>query len=122
MRKILFSLIFVSLVSFTFSQTSTAGLYNENGIRSAEEGFKILEKVIPDLILLDIIMPEMDGVNVLHILKKLEDYSIPPVVCLTANVVDGAHDYYKNIGFDEYLGKPIDKSELDRIIKKFLKN
>ena len=38
MRKILFSLIFVSLVSFTFSQTSTAGLYNENGIRSAEEG------------------------------------------------------------------------------------
>ena len=59
----------------------------------------------------------------LDIFKKLErvdGFSIP-VVVLTANAISGMRDKYIKAGFDEYLAKPIDKYELNRVLKKFLK-
>ena len=81
--------------------------------------YKIKEGNEYDIIFLDYIMPEMDGVNVLHVLKKLEDYSIPPVVCLTANAIVGMREIYLKEGFDEFLSKPINEVSLDKIIHKF---
>ena len=51
---------------------------------SAEEGFRILNQVIPDLILLDIVMPGMDGYEMLIELKKIRRYRRIPVIFLTA--------------------------------------
>ena len=73
-----------------------------------------------DLILLDYMMPDMDGIEVLHILKKLEGFKIPPIVVLTANAVAGMKEIYFNEGFDDYISKPIDTNELDRVINRFL--
>lgn len=73
-----------------------------------------------DLILLDYMMPEMDGIEVLHILQKLEGFKVPPIVVLTANVMTGMKEIYLGEGFDDYLAKPIDINELDRILNKYL--
>ena len=64
-------------------------------------------------------MPEMDGIETMKILKKLDVYNIPPIVALTANAITGVKEMYLNEGFDEYLSKPININELDKIIEKY---
>ena len=81
--------------------------------------YKIKDGKEYDLIFLDYVMPEMDGVNVLQVLKKLEDYKIPPIVCLTANAIVGMKEEYLKVGFDDYLSKPVNELELDKIINKY---
>lgn len=91
---------------------------------SGKECLNILEKDTHfDLILMDDLMPEMSGTECLDILKKIErvDGFYIPVVVLTANAVSGMKEKYLNLGFEDYLAKPIDKYELDRILKKYLK-
>ena len=75
-----------------------------------------------DLIFLDHMMPGMDGIEVLHILKSLESYDIPPVVALTANAITGMREMYIKEGFDDYLAKPINIGELNRLLEKYFKN
>lgn len=72
-----------------------------------------------DIIFLDHMMPKMDGIEVLHVLKKLEGYDIPPIVVLTANAITGMKEMYLNEGFDDYLSKPINTNDLDKIINKY---
>ena len=74
-----------------------------------------------DIIFIDHKMKEMDGVEIVNLLRTLDGYKIPKIVCLTANVFSGARDYYLSKGFDEYLAKPIDIHDLDRVINKFIK-
>lgn len=75
-----------------------------------------------DLIFLDHMMPNMDGIEVVHILHKLEDYKIPPIVALTANAITGTKEMYLKEGFDEYLPKPININDMDKLIKKYFEN
>lgn len=81
--------------------------------------YKIKEGTNYDIIFLDHMMPEMDGIEVLHVLRKLDGYNIPPVVALTANAITGMKEMYLKEGFDEYLSKPINVSELNKLIKKY---
>ena len=67
-------------------------------------------------------MQEIDGMELMKLLRGLEGYKLPKLVSLTANAVAGAREYYLNEGFDEYLSKPIDTNELDKIINKTFKN
>jgi signal transduction histidine kinase len=72
-----------------------------------------------DLILLDQMMPEMSGTDTLH---KLQEENIHiPTVMLTADAMVGKKELYLKAGFDDYLAKPINTEELNRILKKFLK-
>lgn len=82
--------------------------------------YKIKEGNTYDLIILDHKMPEFDGIEVLHVLKKLaESYKIPPIIVLTANAMIGAKNMYLQEGFDEYIAKPINTLELNTIINKY---
>ena len=72
-----------------------------------------------DIIFLDHMMPGMDGIETIRILRRLDDYEIPPIVALTANVMNGMGEKYLAEGFDAYLPMPIDTLELDRIVHKF---
>lgn len=72
-----------------------------------------------DMIFMDHMMHEINGIDTLHKLKKLDGYVIPPVVVLTANAISGMREMYLNEGFDEYLSKPIKPSELNSLIKKY---
>lgn len=64
-------------------------------------------------------MPKMSGVETFQKLKEKEDFKIP-VVALTANAISGMKEKYLNLGFDDYLPKPIDKEELLKILNKYL--
>ena len=83
--------------------------------------YKIKEGNNYDIIFLDHMMPGMDGIEVVHILRKLEGYKLPYIVALTANAITGMRQMYLNEGFDEYLSKPINISELNKIINKYCK-
>lgn len=71
-----------------------------------------------DLLLIDDMMPKMSGTELMQILKT-HGYKVPMVV-LTANVMRGEKEKYLKAGFDDYLGKPMDRKEIDRVINKYL--
>ena len=73
-----------------------------------------------DLILMDIMMPGMDGIETLNKLKEINGFNIP-VIALTADAIVGQKEKYLSLGFNDYLTKPIDKAELSRILKEILK-
>ena len=74
-----------------------------------------------DLIFLDHIMRGMSGIELLKILKGLQGYSVPPIIMLTANAINGVREMYLKEGFDEYLSKPINTNELDKVINLYLR-
>jgi signal transduction histidine kinase/ActR/RegA family two-component response regulator len=87
-------------------------------------GQECLEKVREkkyDMIFLDHMMPGMDGVETLNHLKE-EHGEIAPTIALTANASDDSRSEYMNLGFTDYLTKPIDMKELDKILKRLFRN
>lgn len=72
-----------------------------------------------DLILLDDMMPKLSGKDTMHILQEIPGFKTK-VVVLTANAVLGAKEKYIEEGFDDYLSKPIEKEELEKVLRKFL--
>ena len=62
---------------------------------------------IPDVILLDISLPEMDGTEVLAWLRQRDDLKGVPVIALTAHAMAGDREKYLSIGFNDYVTKPI---------------
>lgn len=80
---------------------------------------KIRNNEIYDLILLDDMMPHKSGSETLTELRQIENFNIP-VVVLTANAIEGMKEKYLEMGFDDYLAKPISKEELKRILLKYL--
>lgn len=75
-----------------------------------------------DLMLLDNMMPELDGIQTIRILKKIKEKRLPPIIIMTANMVPELKMVYKKEGFDDYLDKPIDIKELNKLMIKYLKN
>jgi CheY-like chemotaxis protein len=75
----------------------------ESGI-AALEG---LRDLVPDLILMDISLPEMDGSEVLRRLRQDERFGSVPVVALTAHAMAGDRERFLSQGFDDYVTKPI---------------
>lgn len=75
-----------------------------------------------DLIFLDHMMPEMDGIETLHHMKEMEEClcAESPVVALTANAITGAKEMYLSEGFDAFLPKPINPEKLEQMILKLL--
>ena len=72
-----------------------------------------------DLILMDDMMPKMRGTEVFKKLKENSSFNTP-VVILTANALSGMKEAYLKDGFNDYLAKPIEKTELDRVLKTYL--
>ena len=94
-------------------------------IDEAESGMECLEKVRDnhyDIIFLDHMMPEMDGIETLHNMKKMEKYPCAntPVIALTANAISGAKEMYLKEGFDDFLSKPVQADRLEGIIHTLL--
>lgn len=97
--------------------------YNLN-IDSATSGRECINKIILgenfDLILMDDMMPGKSGVETFNELKQMDNFNIPTII-LTANAISGMREkYIDNDHFNDYLSKPIDRQELDRVIRKFL--
>jgi len=75
----------------------------------------------PDLVLLDISLPEMDGTQVLQWIRKQPELDGLPVIALTAHAMAGDREKYLKQGFDDYLTKPIvDEDVLIEAIERWL--
>jgi two-component system cell cycle response regulator DivK len=75
-----------------------------------ESGTEVLDGLgdnIPDLVLLDISLPGMDGTEVLEWIRSQEPLKALPVIALTAHAMSGDRDKYLSMGFDDYVTKPI---------------
>ena len=71
-----------------------------------------------DAVFLDHMMPGMDGVETLKRLRAMDLYQSVPVVALTANAVSGAREMFKSEGFNEFVAKPIERSALERAMRR----
>ncbi|MDR2596607.1 MAG: response regulator [Treponema sp.] len=87
---------------------------------SGREAIELVNKNKYDLIFMDHMMPEMDGIETAAAIRKIEGYAHTPIVALTANALRGMKELYLEKGFDDYLSKPISPEALDVIINKLL--
>jgi signal transduction histidine kinase len=83
-------------------------------------GIKVAQEELPDLILMDINIPGMDGFEATTKLKSIEGLKDTPIVALTAKVMDGDREMALTAGCDGYIPKPIDVDTLPGLIKDFL--
>lgn len=90
-------------------------------IDEVDNGFTCLEMVKKrhyDIIFLDHMMPELDGVETFSYMQSMQENRCKdtPVIVLTANAIIGAKEQYMQIGFTDYLSKPIDSHRLENLI------
>ncbi len=107
--------------------TVVKGLLKRLKVRfdSALSGQECLDKVRQkhyDIILLDHMMPEIDGIETLRRMRQMQEYQMNPpvVIALTANAIVGAKEEYLREGFRDYLSKPIDFMKMEEMIRIYL--
>lgn len=93
----------------------------------AQSGAESIEKCKNteyDLVFMDQMMPEMDGIEAMKTIRTISDcYSQggkSKIIVLTANAISGARDELLSVGFDEYLGKPMNYSRLEYLLRLFI--
>ncbi|MEJ2691610.1 MAG: response regulator [Candidatus Thiodiazotropha sp.] len=87
---------------------------------SGGEALETIAKQRPDIVLLDVMMPEMDGFEVVRRLKANEATRSTPIIMVTALDDDGARKRLANAGVDSMLTKPIDRWELHSLLTRVL--
>lgn len=99
--------------------------FNADNITICNSGFECMKKITMgdeyDIILMDDIMPKLNGLETCKRLKDIAGFNIP-IVVVTANAITGMRERYLKEGFDEYLAKPLEKKEMVRIFSLFLKD
>jgi two-component system, cell cycle response regulator DivK len=96
--------------------------YNVMEACDGQEALQMLEQTHPDILLLDIGMPVLDGFAVIRQIRKNPSYATLPVLAVTAYAMRGDRENVLNSGFDGYLSKPINArdlgNELERLLQK----
>ena len=87
---------------------------------NAGEALDVLKTARPNLILMDINMPDMDGYTLTAIIKSMPGFERVPILALTANVMRGDKEKTLEAGCDGYIQKPLDVDQLTREIERFL--
>ena len=89
---------------------------------SGAEALKMVERLHFDLIFMDHMMPEMDGVEAMHRIRGMSGayYKSVPIVALTANAIGGAREMFLAEGFTDFVAKPVELTNLERVLKQYL--
>jgi two-component system cell cycle response regulator DivK len=87
---------------------------------TAEEGIRIAAERKPDLVLMDIQLPGMNGIDALGVLRADPATARIPVIAVTASVMQQDRKHITEAGFDAYLGKPLDLKEFLATVKQML--
>jgi len=95
--------------------------FNVIEAENATQALQILEDQIPDLILMDINMPDIDGYTLTTRLKAQPHLHRVPIIAVTANVMRGDRERSLEAGCDGYIQKPIDVDTISQQINRFLK-
>jgi CheY-like chemotaxis protein len=106
--------VMVSLLKYTKIQMDT--------VQSGKECLEYITKKKYDIIFLDHMMPEMDGIEVLNIMHTMDNNlnKDTPIIMLTANAIVGAQEEYLELGFTDYMSKPVREDKLKELIMKYL--
>lgn len=104
--------VFCSLLKQTQMQISQAG--------SGLECIHQIRENTYDLIFMDHMMPEMDGIETLHAIRQEKLCEGVPIIVLTANAITGAKEHYMREGFQDFLTKPVSPDKLDEMVLKYL--
>lgn len=105
-----------------FAQLLKATQIQVDEASGGEECLEMVRKNAYDLIFLDHMMPDLDGITVLHKMREWEAYPCQsaPVIALTANAVTGAREMYLNEGFQDFLSKPVNPEKMEKMIMELL--
>lgn len=87
---------------------------------NAAQALDILKNTRPDLILMDINMPDMDGYTLTAKIKSMPGFESIPILALTANVMRGDKEKTLEAGCDGYIQKPLDVDQLIKEVERFL--
>jgi len=88
---------------------------------SASQALTVLQNGQPDVILMDINMPDMDGYALTAQIRAMPAHARVPIVAVTANVMRGDREKSLEAGCDGYIQKPIDIDDLSRQIERFIR-
>ncbi|GAB3432536.1 response regulator [Niabella aquatica] len=106
---------------FALQLTLKARNYNYISCQSAWEGLQLLQNDPGiGLVLMDMMMPEMDGYETIRKIRSSGRYAAIPVIAVTANAMNGDKEKCLEAGADEYIAKPIDVDKLVAVIEKWL--
>lgn len=79
---------------------------------NGKEALDILEEQLPNVILMDIMMPEMDGYEAIGIIRKNNKTKTIPIIAVTAKAMKGDEEKCLAAGADDYISKPVDLNKL----------
>ncbi len=105
-----------------FAISSLLESYNANVIvgKNGKEGIQKLKNAEVDLILMDIMMPEMDGYEAMKRIRKEKKYEKLPIIALTAKAMKEDRDKCIAAGANDYLSKPVEKDKLLSLLRVWL--
>lgn len=98
-----------------------AGGYEMIGAENGLTGLKVAVEQQPELILVDINLPDIDGTVVTARLRENPIFANTPIIALTANAMYGDRERFLDAGCDDYISKPVSKSELLEKVAEYLK-
>jgi two-component system, sensor histidine kinase and response regulator len=103
---------------------SQAGVLVEIAANGAEAVRRLVEgsRPAPDVVLMDVHMPEMDGYEATRIIRSDRRYQDLPIIALTTNVLAGDRERCLAAGMDDHLGKPLDTEQFFLVLSKFVRN
>ena len=96
--------------------------YKLKSVENGKDAVNALKKDSYDIVLMDIQMPEMDGMETFNKIRdKSSEVLNPkiPIIALTAHAMNGDREKYKSAGMNDYISKPIDKKELRKVLEKW---
>jgi len=105
-----------------FRDTLRAAGYRTLEASTGGEAVRLATEHRPALVLMDIRLPDMDGLEALRRLRTDDRTAAIPVLAVTAQAMQGDRERFEAAGFDGYLAKPVDIDELLRAVEQLLRN
>lgn len=90
--------------------------YNVIEAEDGLQGYEMIQELKPPLVLLDISLPTMDGIQIVGLVKGDEALRHIPVIALTASAMRGDRERFLEAGCDDYLSKPVNAQELRQMV------
>jgi len=87
---------------------------------NAQQTFEIIQRHSPDLILMDINLPDMDGYTLTGQLKQIPQMKAVPIIAMTANAMKGDRELCIEAGMNDYITKPIKRDIVFEMLDKWL--
>ncbi len=85
-----------------------------------DTGLDLIKSGNPDLVILDIQLPELSGIEICIELRKIEKFKNTPIIAVTSFAMKGDKDRILSAGFSEYISKPIRVSDFRELVKNYL--